>query len=270
MSNSVVDLKIPLFGIGSFNPIELLKRLRPTGTNKVAVRFLQIFNDHGVAPSEIIQFVPTLSLADLEDVESLRNALNDEILSCAATLFGVRRSWLDGVDDQIFDGFCCYNAPHRLLDCLASLPHDVGQFPLRVLYSGKAPDSLRTSTQPLALVMVEEIKSLGHKIIERYRVCFDGWDWSHDPSRLQLKAMARFVHDNWRLPIPMHQVSSSALKLIREGWKVPREEVSGCLLTEPSLEDYALSKSESIKAREIEELDVLLRLARVVRDTGSL
>lgn len=258
MSNPVLDLKVPLLGLGSLDLIALLRRWRPTGPYKVSARFLQVFNDHGVSPSEAIQFVPTLSLTDLENVESLSKALNNEILASVSTLLGVRRSWLDGVDDRIYDGLSCYKTPHRLLDCLESLPHDVGQFPLRVLYSGRAPDSSRTSTQHLALVMVEEIKTLGDKTIERYRICFDGWYWDHRPARLQLKAMARFVHQRWQLPIPMHQVSLSALKTIREGKKVPREELSGCLLTEPSLEDYVLSKSESVKAREIDELPEVL------------
>lgn len=258
MSNSPLDLKIPLGVFGSINLSALLSRPVANPLDKVATRFLKLFTDHGVTIPEIVQFVPSLTFSELESVESLRKALNNEILASVSTQLGVRRSWLDCVDDRIYDGLCCYKTPLRLLDCLASLPHDVGQFPLRVLYSGKAPDSSRTSPQHLALVMVEEIKTLGDKTIERYRICFDEWDWSHYPARLQLKAMARFVHQRWQLPIPMHQVSLSALKTIREGKKVPREELSGCLLTEPSLEDYALSKSESVKARDIDELPEVL------------
>lgn len=104
------------------------------------------------------------------------------------------------------------------------------------------------------LVVLEQVGEIGEEAVCRYRVYNDAWDWSHPPCRLELKAMVRLVHRGLRMPVPLHRVSRGVLEIIRAGKRVPRLELQGCLLTEPSLEDFALGADESGKAREVEEL----------------
>jgi hypothetical protein len=81
----------PSWGPFTLNLNELWRRLRgqPKGTvNMVAKRFLQLFEAHGVAASQIPRFLPTLNLSTLNTTESLLPALTPAILNEAAQVFG--------------------------------------------------------------------------------------------------------------------------------------------------------------------------------------
>jgi hypothetical protein len=71
---------------------------------------------------------------------------------------------------------------------------------------------------------------------------------------LQLKAFAQLMHFAWQRPVPLHRMQRRVLERIRAGRKVPHFELRGCLLTAPSLEDFALSEHENRQAQETDEL----------------
>jgi hypothetical protein len=54
--------------------------------------------------------------------------------------------------------------------------------------------------------------------------------------------------------VPIHEVDPEVIEAITLGRRVPREASGTPRITEPSLEDYCLSREESLKARELEEL----------------
>ena len=64
----------------------------------VALRFKQLFTDHGVELSQIPRIFPKVSLDDLKSDEALLRRLNPELLDEAANLFGIRVEWLEGED----------------------------------------------------------------------------------------------------------------------------------------------------------------------------
>lgn len=49
---------------------------------------------------------------------------------------------------------------------------------------------------------------------------------------------------------------------VLEGKLIPQLQLDGCLITNPSLEDFALSKEESLVAKEVEELPAVLDYIR--------
>jgi hypothetical protein len=235
------------------------KTVNPVET--VVLRFLQLFQDHGVEAAQIPRLLPEIKLADLQSPSRLLAALSPEIIEKAAQLFGVRVLWLEGVDEEVYDYLAANKEPATLLQRLASIcagQPEKPRFPLRVLADRKALDWCDGGAQYLAPVLVEQIATLGEEEIYRYHVFRDGFDWSHAPSRIELKAIARTVFKGTAMPVPLFAVSPKEMDAILDGKLIPRRFLSGCLITNPSLEDYALSREESAVARETEELPAVL------------
>jgi hypothetical protein len=251
----IVEIKPGLAGV-RVNVRALLRRLmvKPAPASIVAKQFLTLFDAHGVAPTQIQQFLPQLTLDKLNSVEALLAALTNNVLDDAAKLFKVRREWLDGVDSQIYHLDFCYKAPKRFFEALAALGRHADEFPVRALYATRRLDCRAGRPQPLALLLVEKVRDLGEEEICRYVIFHDGWDWGYSPSRIQLKAMARVVDRVFGQVVPLYPVESSVLEAVRGGRLIPRACLCGSPITEPSLEDYALSPAESHVAKECEEL----------------
>ena len=70
--------------------------------------------------------------------------------------------------------------------------------------------------------------------------------------------MARVMDRVFRLPTPTFKVNQRELEAVRSGKRVPRDLVNRCLMTDPSLEDYACSAEEIRAAKETEELPTVL------------
>ena len=111
----------------------------------------------------------------------------------------------------------------------------------------------------LVPVLLEKIAELGDEWIYRYYIFNDGFDWGYTPSRIQLKAIARMIVNILRMPVPLFVISSAELQNVLERKKIPREFIDGCLLTDPSIEDFAMTPEESGIAMEVDELPEVLK-----------
>ncbi len=246
-------------------PRQILQTLtgqRPASSvGGVAARFLQVFQEHGVEAAQIPRLLPEIKLDDLQTEATLLAALIPEIIDKTAQFFGVRSQWLEGVDDEVYDYLAVSKQPETLLERLAAIcanQPEKPRFPLRILATRKDLDWRNDDAQYLAPVLVERIATLGDEEICRFHVYRDGFDWSHLPSRIELKAIARVVFRALHTPVPLFVVSPKEMDDILEGRLIPRRFLSGCLVTNPSLEDFALGKAESPVARETEELPAVL------------
>lgn len=227
----------------------------------VAKRFLRVFNDHGVQTSQIPRLLPQLRLDDLQSPEKLLTALTPEILDQTAKLFGIRIEWLEGADDCIYNYLATGKDPKIFFEYLSSLnidPEEVLGFPFRVITNTKQPDYKNPEIQHFALVLVEKIAQLGEEPIYRYHIFRDGFKWSHRSARIELKAITRVVCKAYNTLAPLFVVSDNELDRILEGKVIPAKYVHGCQITNPSLEDYAESKDESVVAKETDELPAVL------------
>ena len=83
--------------------------------------------------------------------------------------------------------------------------------------------------------------------------------WEHAPSRIQLKATARMIFKVLHTPVPMYVVSPAELQKISDGKVIPRSLLDRPLLTTPSIEDFALGTDESLIAKEVDELPLVLK-----------
>ena len=78
--------------------------------------------------------------------------------------------------------------------------------------------------------------------------------------------LARWLDRELNLPVPLFKTTRRNIAATLKGTHVPRVELAGCCLTEPSLEDFALARAESRKAQEEDELlDVIayLKIAKL-------
>ena len=229
--------------------------------NIVAQRFLQAFVDHGVEISQIPRLLPQVKIGDLQSPEKLLAALNPEILDQTAKLFGIRSEWLEGVDDEIYQYLACYKCPAVILEHLAKVVdgNDIGlSFPLRILSTTKKLDCNDDSQQLLTPVIVEKIAKLGEDEIYRYHIYRDGFDWSYLPARIELKATARIVDKHLHTPVPLFVISNKEMQNVMDGKLIPKRFLDGCQITNPSLEDFALTYEESVVAKEVEEIPAVL------------
>jgi hypothetical protein len=250
----IATWKVPLIDV----EIDLGALIKSLKKPIVAKRFLGVFAEHGVAATQIPRFFLALTLDQLDSPEALLPAITPGLIEATAKLFGVRREWLEGVGDVIYDRDWCHKRPHRLFRALREFDWKQSRFPLRVLYSAKKLDWKSERSQPLVVLCVEKIQDLGETEILRFRI-FDRFDWSHPPSRIHLKAIARVWDQTFHQITPLYRVSEKELEAVAEGREIPRKFLRGSPVTSPSLEDFALSAKESCQAKEIDELPSVLQ-----------
>lgn len=240
---------------------DLTGKSKSNPVNIVAQRFLQLFHDHGVLTTQIPRLLPAIKLDDLKSEDALLATLTHDVLDQTAHLFGIRVEWLEGVDDEIYEYLACYKSPEIILEHLAEVVggNDVGlRFPLRVLSTTKKLDYNNDSQQLLAPIIVEKIAELGEERIYRYHIYRDEFDWGYFPTRIELKAIARIVLKELHTPVPLFVISEEEMRSVLDGKLIPTILFRGALLTNPSLEDFALTKEESGVAKEVEEIPSVL------------
>lgn len=240
---------------------DLTGKSKSNPVNIVAQRFLQAFHDHGVQTTQIPRLLPAIKLDDLKSEEALLATLTHDALDQTARLFGIRVEWLEGVDDEIYECLACYKRPAVLLEHLRAVVggNDVGfSFPLRVLSTTKKLDCNDDSQQLLAPIIVEKIAELGEEDIYRYHIYRDEFDWGYFPTRIELKAIARIILKELHTPVPLFVISEEEMRGVLDGKLIPTNLFRGALLSNPSLEDFALTKEESGVAKEVEEIPAVL------------
>ncbi len=261
MADSAVELGVNL-GPLTISVNGLLQKMFSRGERGpgdiVAERFLTLFGTHGVEVTQVPRLLPVIGLDVLNSRESLLKALTCEVLDETASLFGVEREWLEGATEVLYPCRSCYKRPEVFFDDLKAIKTDGFEYPVRALYSDRTLSGDRDRHQPVVLLLVEKIAEFGDDEIQRFRVYQDAWDWGYFPARLQLKAMARVVYLEMQTPIPLYRVPFRKLELVRGRKAVPRDVLAGCLLTSPSLEDFALSPDESAQSKEAEELPAVM------------
>jgi hypothetical protein len=252
MKDEVIELKPGMYGVA----VDLRAAWRRLSQGReatpgldVAARFLRLFDDHGVSRGRIPSLIEGLSYRAVDSADSLLAELRREHLIAAACLLRVELAWLEGAQQNLYALQSCSKSPDRFFGALQSLssPHAL---PLRALATTRNLDRSRRKAQRVTLVLVESAPLSHEQLLDRYVPFADAWDWSHPPCRLQLKAMVRA----YGRPVPIHEVDQSVIEAITNGERVPREAAKHPFITEPSLEDYCLSRDENFKAREEDEL----------------
>ncbi len=214
--------------------------------NLIPHRFIQVFEDHGIAVSQIPRLLPQIQLSDLKSEDTLLQVLNHEVLEQAAQLFGIRRQWLEGIDDRIYEYHSCYKEPEIFFNELGKFCQKEDNslyFPARAFTIRKNLDYTDPAYQPLALVLADQITTFDNKDIFRYHIFNDEWNWSYAPARIQVKAMARLVTTVINVQIPLYVIEPNDIEALFKSTIIPGRLIGNCLISDPSLEDYTISNS---------------------------
>lgn len=221
--------------------------------NMLADRFIKLFVDHGVEETQIPRVFPKISLQDLSSKFALIEKLTPSLIDEAARLFNVRSEWLEGVDEEVYPFFSCYKQPQKLLELMQQVDVAVDDYPFRILTSADKLDYLSEKYQPVLIVVLKKITTLNDEDIYRYYLDSQ-WDWTEAPCRVQLKAMAYQFFNTNKIPIPIYKVSKQAFQDIADRKCIPKQQLDHPIITDPSLEDFVLRKSQSHQSKESEEL----------------
>lgn len=128
-------------------------------------RFLALFENHGVHQNQIPRFFDGgIELPDLHSNERLLEKLTEDVLEKACDMFGVKREWLDGDSDTIYEVKGFYkNVPEfeQHIKSIKQRPTDVER--VYVL----SPENPCWNDSVL-LIFESLIKAIGDKYIYRY------------------------------------------------------------------------------------------------------
>jgi hypothetical protein len=268
MADDIIEIKPGVPGL-KLNVRALLrhfaKKAKTDPVSAVAHRFLCLFQEHGVPVTQIPRLLPSLTLDKLKSVESLLPHLKGDILDQAASLFRVRREWIEGATPSIYDSFTCYKQPEKFFEELAATKTSDVSYPIRALFSTPTLDMNDGREQPMAILFLEKAADLAGDQILRYRICCDQWDWGYWKCRIQLKAMTRLVDKELRQPIPLHRTDTKSLEQIREGNRIPSVPLLRRPVNDVSLDDFACAPAEHAHAKECAELPSVLEY---IKNTG--
>lgn len=154
-----------------------------SANSSIASRFVKIFENHGIHRNQIPHFVNgKLTHAQVQDDETLLNALDEELLVEATSKFAVRREWLDGADSQIYPLHDFYKKPEQFATWIEALSSRSG-WSTGVLMVVKD----EAHEFDALLVFEERFAWIGEKPIYRYHLC-NNWIFSHWKSRVYLTA----------------------------------------------------------------------------------
>jgi hypothetical protein len=240
------------------------KRRSPLVPGSLAERFLHLFDAHNVHRSQIPRLIRQIRPADLQSEARLLEALTVDVIDATSQLFGVRREWLEGVDDLMFYPLWDRGNPmsvlHRLACVVASagVESSLSRFPLRVLTTSKILNPALTHQQWLLPVIVEPVSDFVESPVNRCWVSEDHFDWTNSQSRLELKAITWLILHRLKTQVPLFQVSQEELSSINMGMAIPSIVLRAPLMSDPSLEDFVMSHKGSRVAKETEELPAVL------------
>ena len=227
----------------------------------VAGRLTSVFASHNIEVNQIPRLLPSIQYKDLESPKTLLSAITPEVIDRAAQIFGIRREWLEGLDDMMYQVNWASGEPKSVLSHLANTIAVRGKaknwFPLRVLTTSMKLDRAGRNLQRLVPVIVETVDELGDTLVHRCHVFGNVYDWTNEVARLELKAITWLAHGQLNTPIPLLQVTPEELEQVSVGRSVPSVLWRKGLISEPSLEDFVLPQAQSCQAKETDELPLL-------------
>lgn len=200
------------------NLMEKIKRYyksfkRPISSQSVTVRFIQLFEVHGVHRNQIPRFFGHgFTLKDVQDDSSLILKLDEKVLDAVCKLFAVRREWLDGADEQVHAQNDFYKRPKEFLKFIVDLKLENPEGQLDgILYS---PEKTDFSAEAV-LVLNEVIGHVGNEPIYRYHLC-NGWMFAYWKARAYLAACVAIAWKH-QLYIRGRAVSKKSINKLSRG-----------------------------------------------------
>jgi hypothetical protein len=245
--------------LGEINAaVSLIERLsrwlsRKAPPETVAGRFVRLFEAHGVHRNQISRLIGNgLTLAHLQSDQALIPALSDELLDSAASLFAIRREWLDGASDQIYPLHDFYKQPEAFVEFIQGLRGQETGNLRGVVFSS----SSKRHEETALVVLEEEMGAVGNQAIHRYYFCHN-WFFNYWKSRAYLAAC---VASAWKRDINLmgREVPIAFIRKYSNGTRFLEYRLDGALPNDGMPwypEDMALKPAHFLKGFDAHEED---------------
>lgn len=191
-------------GLSIWDRIVKFWKNRKSKTNEtVAVRFVRLFENHGVHRNQIPRFFGHgLTIADVKNDEILLDKLSEEMLEEVCELFAVRREWLDGADSKIHPEQDFYKWPEKYQEFIDKLNQDKSSIDVQGVLI--IPEESDWDAHAL-LILQETIGYVGDKPIYRFHLC-NNWAYNNWKPRAYLTAC---IAMSWKHNNYIHAITKS-------------------------------------------------------------
>ncbi|MBS0206648.1 MAG: hypothetical protein JSS49_27545 [Planctomycetes bacterium] len=226
-------------------------------------RLRRLLTDYQITETQLPRIVPEdwkWTLGELPDAAAILKKLTGKRLEWFASLFGVRTDWLEGTFDEtghtpcekVYDRIWLYKDIGRVQHHLERMKWSANWPQMTVFADDLFKDELTGSSQ-LAVVFTYTAPESDLIRIRRHIVCGDEWSWSYSPTRIQLKALARWFWMTYSQVVPLVPLKSELLKAVVHGEALVESHVPYNTTCYDMFELFGLSHSEASAAKDTEE-----------------
>lgn len=231
---------------------------------RIVSRVRELLAAHDLSVQQLLAIAPSdwgWTLDSIANDQRLSQAITPERLVWIADQFGVRREWISGIDDQIYDLVWGYKQLDRLAQSLAEQNALVpGVRMTAFVDESNSIDSEDSGRKSVVLVVSaqNQISVESSVMALRHVVCGDDFAWSHWPTRRDVKAFTRWCLQEFTTFTRIVPVTTTELDQIRSGHRFPGPYIPAATSSNWQLEDYALTTDESVFAKEAHEVEQVI------------
>ncbi|WDQ14564.1 hypothetical protein [Rhodopirellula sp. P2] len=211
--------------------------------------------------SQLLTMVPSdwdWTLDSIANTQRLSLEITADRLHWIADQFGVRRNWITGLDNQIYDLVWGYKQLDRLAHSLAERKTLGPSMRMTAFVDERNHmDSEVSHRKPVALVASTpmQVTDDHSETVLRHVVCGDDFAWSNWATRRDLEAFTRWCFQEFTTFTRIVPVTSKVVGEIRSGDRFPGPYIPTAQTSDWQLEDYTLTIDESVCAKETHEVD---------------
>ncbi|ACA88881.1 hypothetical protein [Shewanella woodyi] len=225
---------------------------------KLAERFLEVFESHGVHLNEIPRCIPEkfgISLVELANKDKLIEKLTPDLIDWFCSIFNIRRDWLEANGNYIYDTKNYYKNEHSLLRLLKDLKEQHHSSMRVIAYKDvKELDSGGERPQDVNLLIVIPAFKIDDRLVMKYIPTSTQWDWGYWRSRYQFKGITRVCYKKLDLTFDGYNLDSEKMAELSSGGVFPK-----LIIDETPMgytwypDDYTDKETESRCAKETHE-----------------
>jgi hypothetical protein len=177
----------------------------------VLTRFFSLFQEHDISTIDIPRFLPpnTIKASSLRDTDQVIDMLqDDEVIKHLCNLFDVRKSWLKGEDNVIYEN-------HRFYKSLPSILAEITRYKIKtgtrveVFFVTKKDVSLERLAEfskedkhyddTSVHIVLKFDRVINNQTISTYQI-WDSLSWDYSPTRMHAKALLLFCDKTQNYP----------------------------------------------------------------------
>lgn len=224
-------------------------------------RFIKVYEIHDIAITQIYTFVDkkfNLGLKDFKDSDSIINIISDDLLNWTASTFGIRREWLDGKDESIYQTRDYYKNIHTAIGDFIKLLDKGYDVDVLFLKSSKILNNQSENDQPAGLIVrIYFDEGFGRKIY-KYKIIRTYWNWGYWRTRYQLKALI-WLFRKLDINIDGYDTDKKELDDLLSGRVFPQTIIDNLRGVTWYPDDYIDSLDSSVQAKETDERELVYR-----------